>query len=754
MWKIVAPAAFLALVVLAACNGPIATSTPTPPTATPTRLSILTERATPQVACEAGETTTVFQAGEKDNFDPDPDTPPAVPGQGLTPPGGFFDGFDSTGTIQWFAHTFTGLPENITSAWLEIPVKPGGINDSIGLNFQKSPSYSGSRWIAYIGTYPPNPDIVGILPDPWDLGHYPQGHTFIFDLSDLPPQGFGASIFNLVPDMNKEHLIDVFVYGLTGVDYLTLAVCSTPGGAPPAPDLAITKSQPHFMPYGGGAGTYSIVVQNQGNATASSPIRVVDTLPVGFTFLSTTTPGWTCVVTQPVADPATDQQIVECIRAVGLGPGGTLTLIMEVTSDLLLREPPGLNCAKIQHPDDVFSPNNESCTESSFLVSAEALAAPPPTYPACQPASPRTTFMVGEQDGFDPDPDTPPASPGPGLIYFASNFGVEGFDAFNTAAYFAHTFKNLPADIRGAWLAIRLKPGYNPFNNPEDIHLDTTGQLRPYGWISGEMLQGLVQSPWDQSNYPQGHTILLDLSALTPSPDPALSSDLIPGIRYSRRLDILIRGNSAVDYLTLTVCITLGLTSTPPPTPLTIATRAPAPTSAPIAQPTPTPSPTPTATPTPTPTPTRTPTPTSTPEATDLTLDKFANLPFQFGRQASYTFRVGNVGRGTARSPIAVVDDLPNGITFDSYSDPYSTNWACSASGQRVTCTYTGPPDISPGGFLPTLIIYVRIVSVEQFPATAGAVQNCARVHHPNDVNPGNDQGCVSTVVTSPGAAG
>ncbi len=59
-------------------------------------------------------------------------------------------------------------------------------------------------------------------------------------------------------------------------------------------------------------------------------------------------------------------------------------------------------------------------------------------------------------------------------------------------------------------------------------------------------------------------------------------------------------------------------------------------------------------------------------------------------------------------------------------------------SGQQVTCEYTGP-DISPGGFLPTLIITVTIAPIEQFPWGSDAVDNCAQVRHPDDVNPEND---------------
>ena len=775
------------LVLVMACAGietipaptPTATSTPAA-TSTPVAPLTLVATRTPlgapeaELACGAGETLTVFSAGEKDDFDPDPDAPPADPSTALTTefsglPG--LEGFDFFDTVfQIFGHTFTGLPDNISSAQLEISVKPGvspqGINDSMifGLFGLGTGGFYDYAWSARIGTFPPNP--AGFLPDPWDLTNYPDGHIFIFDLSDRPAQADGV-ILSLLPALNQEHLMDVLVWGQTAVDYVSLSVCSTPGEAPPAPDLAISKSQISLIPYGEGeTGTYSILVENLGAATASSPIMVVDTLPVGFTFLSTTTPSWTCTVIQPVTNPATDQEVVECVRPTGLAPGASFTLIIEVGVDNLFRQAPNHNCAVVQHPDDVFPPNNEICIETDFLVSAAALAAPSPTYPTCLPADPRTIFNVGEQDDFDPDPDTPPASPDPGLIYMASVFGVEGFDTFNTAAYFAHTFNNLPADVSGAWLVVHLKPGVNPFFNPEDMRLITVGQIRPYGWWSHLDFQGLIPGPWDPANYPQGHTILLDLSALPPSSQPPLDSDLIPGIRYSRTLDVFIRGMSAVDYITLTVCSTPTLTATPTPAPppVTMATPVPAvrstvapdPTATPTPAPTPFPIATPTAEPKPTPTPEPKATPTPTPEVVrekpDLAIEKFLNSMFRYGQSASYAFQIGNVGSGFASSPIKLVDVLPDGFTFDSYSDPYTTDWACSASGQQVTCVYTGP-DIYPGGFLPALMINVTIAPIEKFPGGSDAVDNCAQVLHPNDVNPGNDESCVSTVITPAGAA-
>jgi len=158
---------------------------------------------------------------------------------------------------------------------------------------------------------------------------------------------------------------------------------------------------------------------------------------------------------------------------------------------------------------------------------------------------------------------------------------------------------------------------------------------------------------------------------------------------------------------------------------------------------------TPTSTPAPAPLPTSTPRPTPTPtgEKPDLAIEKFLNSEFHYGQSGSYTFQVSNVGQGSASSPITVVDELPDGFTYDSYLDPYSTDWACTASGQQVTCTYTGP-DIAPGGFLPTLIINLMIAPIDRFPGGSDAVENCAGVKHAEDANSDNNLSCVTTIIT------
>ena len=338
--------AVLALVM--ACAGPDTTATPTPtPAPTPTTPPILSATIIPvalpvkEIACGAGERLTVFSAGEPDGFDPDLDAPPASYSAALLARYGF-GSYQPLDTDGIFGHTFTGLPDNITSAQLEMGIRPranpNSPNDQLYLMFTPSEPWV---WGEHLGTF--SPSINGLLPNPWNSGNYANGHVFIFDLGDIPTPGSPGKTPSISSDlilyMNQYDILDVVSWG-SPVDYLKLSVCNTSGEAPPAPDLAISKSQPSFIPYGEDeTGGYRIIVENEGNATASGPILVVDTLPVGFTFVSTTSSSWTCTVTQPVTDPATDQEVVECVRPAGLAPGAAVTLLIEVSAHPLFRYP-------------------------------------------------------------------------------------------------------------------------------------------------------------------------------------------------------------------------------------------------------------------------------------------------------------------------------------------------------------------------------------------------------------------------------
>jgi uncharacterized repeat protein (TIGR01451 family) len=133
---------------------------------------------------------------------------------------------------------------------------------------------------------------------------------------------------------------------------------------------------------------------------------------------------------------------------------------------------------------------------------------------------------------------------------------------------------------------------------------------------------------------------------------------------------------------------------------------------------------------------------------TDLELKKHIGKVFRYGQPAAYNIVIQNVGAGDAFSPITFQDTLPNGITYVSFTEPYSSgNWKCKAKGQTVECTYSGPV-IGKTGVLPLLIINVKVVGITEFTGGSDAVVNCATVSHKDDKNPANDEGCVNTIIT------
>lgn len=75
-------------------------------------------------------------------------------------------------------------------------------------------------------------------------------------------------------------------------------------------------------------------------------------------------------------------------------------------------------------------------------------------------------LMVGEEDNFDSDSDTPPASPSQALADHvnSNNLTVVGFDNSDTNKEFIHTFEwDSCGNINKACLEVRLKALPNSF---------------------------------------------------------------------------------------------------------------------------------------------------------------------------------------------------------------------------------------------------------------------------------------------------
>lgn len=178
---------------------------------------------TAPLQCTPPQVTTVLQAGENDDFDPDPDTPAAVPATAFVAAVGIqpsqLAGFDSTSPNSHFLNSFTGLPSNIIAAQLEIRLKPflfGGNTENDALNL-----WGGSTSITlleshFLGSGNPQP---GLLAQPWNTATFPNGYVFLLNLSPA-----------VVSSMNSHNALHIQVQNDTSVDYVILRLCAKPEG--------------------------------------------------------------------------------------------------------------------------------------------------------------------------------------------------------------------------------------------------------------------------------------------------------------------------------------------------------------------------------------------------------------------------------------------------------------------------------------------------------------------------------------------
>ena len=111
--------------------------------------------------------------------------------------------------------------------------------------------------------------------------------------------------------------------------------------------------------------------------------------------------------------------------------------------------------------------------------------------------------------------------------------------------------------------------------------------------------------------------------------------------------------------------------------------------------------------------------------APDVTISKSHTGDFTVGSSGGvYTIKVTNTGTGPTTGNVTVTDNLPAVLAFVSGS---GTNWSCTATGQAVTCTYSGPALAAAGGNS-TVTLTVSVA-----PGAFPSVTNTATVTDPND---------------------
>ncbi|MBI1741723.1 DUF11 domain-containing protein [Candidatus Acetothermia bacterium] len=133
--------------------------------------------------------------------------------------------------------------------------------------------------------------------------------------------------------------------------------------------------------------------------------------------------------------------------------------------------------------------------------------------------------------------------------------------------------------------------------------------------------------------------------------------------------------------------------------------------------------------------------------ACDLKITKTASPnPVQSGQQLTVTLVVTNVGNGPCQGITTVTDGPLPWLQVTSVAQGGSL-WNCSVAppnpGATVSCTWNASIQPVPPGPLPTINITGTVV------ASAGSqIQNCATVTNQNDINPANNQSCVTIQVT------
>jgi hypothetical protein len=123
----------------------------------------------------------------------------------------------------------------------------------------------------------------------------------------------------------------------------------------------------------------------------------------------------------------------------------------------------------------------------------------------------------------------------------------------------------------------------------------------------------------------------------------------------------------------------------------------------------------------------------------DVTIAKSHTGDFSVGSNGTYTIKVTNNGTSPTTGNITVTDTLATGLSFASNT---GANWACSAAGQVVTCTYTGSALAATGGSSTlTLTVSVGPNAVSSSSASGFTVSNTATVSDPNDSNSADKSG-------------
>ncbi|MCO6458616.1 MAG: choice-of-anchor D domain-containing protein [Pirellulaceae bacterium] len=140
------------------------------------------------------------------------------------------------------------------------------------------------------------------------------------------------------------------------------------------------------------------------------------------------------------------------------------------------------------------------------------------------------------------------ATPGAGLLAHLAHIPVahKHYDDTTPNRFFGETFAGLPSGIESGTLRIGLKPHSDiPGNDTLGLHFFAPdGTQLTTGWAA--MLGTLVGQTWNQTNFPNGTVVTLDLDNL-----PISSASLLAAMSTHGQLDVIVQDDTAIDFIEL-----------------------------------------------------------------------------------------------------------------------------------------------------------------------------------------------------------
>jgi uncharacterized repeat protein (TIGR01451 family) len=127
-------------------------------------------------------------------------------------------------------------------------------------------------------------------------------------------------------------------------------------------------------------------------------------------------------------------------------------------------------------------------------------------------------------------------------------------------------------------------------------------------------------------------------------------------------------------------------------------------------------------------------------EKCDLEMRKTGDPPQPIsGQQVFFNITMKNVGTGPCRLDTVVQDPRPAGLTFTAAPVANQPGWACSLLGGNASCVTAGT---LPPGYTATFTSTATVTA-----PPGGTITNCATVSNPADINPANNQSCMTIQV-------